>query len=77
MLAGIMGFLAALPEMVGLFREMVAGIKSISAELKRQNQNAWIDANRQLIFDIKKATTDSQRWVLLRKLVAQSEDFPT
>jgi len=71
-----MGFLGSLPELVGLFRDLVSSMKEMVAEMKRVRAEKWIEDHRQLVFSLKRAKTDADRWVLLRELSKQLEDFP-
>ncbi len=62
------GFMKALPELVGLFKDLVGAIKSLQIAYEQAQTEKWINHGKELAHQIGMAKTDAERAELVKKL---------
>lgn len=68
MLASILSFLKALPEMVGLIKDLSEGVKALNESFKRAQTEKWINHGKEVAKRVSLAKTDKERAKLAKEL---------
>lgn len=61
-------FMKALPELVGLFKDLVASVKALQLAYEQAQTEKWINEGRAIAKQIAMASTDAERAALVKKL---------
>lgn len=68
MMASILAALKALPEIVGLIRELVDGVKVLAAQNQKMQEDKWVYQAKEIALQVAHAKTDEERKELAKKL---------
>ena len=76
MIASLVAALKAIPEVIGLVKELVGAVQALAASYKRAQEDKWINAGKEIARQIAHAKTDAERADLAKKLSDQWNSQP-
>jgi hypothetical protein len=76
MWAALLGAVKAIPEIVGLVKQLVGAIDSMVSAYKKAQEEKWIAQGKELAKRIALAKTDAERAELVKKLSDSWNSLP-
>lgn len=76
MIAGVLALLRALPELIGLFKQLVGAVGEFVEAHKNAQREEWISKQNQLALEIKELRNDEDRARYAELLANQRAHMP-
>lgn len=76
MFASLLTALQAIPELVGLLKQLVGAVQTMIDSYQKAQTEKWINAGKELAHQIALAKSDEERAELVKKLSNQWNNIP-